>query len=810
MDKTALSVKSGGLYYPLIALGLAFLFYLHIHASSFSFLDHRFHPSICFLLIAGAVFWAGLTGIQIFFVRWERSRYRIPPDHARKRHDLILLPLVLSLGSPGLLLHYTTSQDFQARLNIFTAVMVFSVLLLKWIELRNIGMKSAARELSNSLHTLPKRKRLTILFFAAFIIYTLCAGILVLQKGLAFSGDEPYYLMTTDSLYEDRDINVADEYAGRDYYNFYPRELFPDLRLRPYARFGKKGTDYIYPISQPGVSALILPQYWLSRFFEGRTRIFIIKSSLALWGALLGLQLYLLALELWKNRYAALLVWFFFSFTAPILFFTIHIYPEIPIALFTVFIFRKARASQTPSVFNLLFSGFLLALFFWFGLKYNMIFYPLLAVCLYLYLKKHKLGWKTIYFLIFPVIAVGLFYLYVYSLYGTTNPISLYEGVLNPDILENFRTVMLKTPLTLRIDSFFDYFLDQRDGLLLYSPFYLFALLGLIEAFRRARKDLVMLLLIGLPFVLNYAFFAHRQGHSPQARVLSPLAWILALLVGYFLIYNRKNLFRCLFRTAGGASLVMAGFLLHHPSALYQPTTHQFTFRGGEIFISLSNMYFYLPDFLPSFLKINNLGWWPNYVWLAGILAFAAAYAVKKDFRPKVSFTAAAGGVVLLTLLAGFWLSFYPRPVLLSPARADFGGAFRAGIYGISRDAKMKQAGEIRLSRSPYTYRFFVTSWRPFPYIRFRFGSETGYYRIKLMYFDEVLYSGEIQYEIKNMVIVPKPSYPFKNANLYQFTVELQHLEGKTPPEAPFVFNFHPEQTVETSEVIVLGQPPGK
>ena len=35
-------------------------------------------------------------------------------------------------------------------------------------------------------------------------------------------------------------------------------------------------------------------------------------------------------------------------------------------------------------------------------------------------------------------------------------------------------------PLRERIDAFLDYFLDQRDGLLLYAPFYAFEFLGLV------------------------------------------------------------------------------------------------------------------------------------------------------------------------------------------------------------------------------------------------------------------------------------------------------------------------------------------
>ena len=794
METNIMPRKSMYLYYPFIALGMSFLLYLHLRVSSFSFYSHGFHPSLWFLLITGGLFWSALVFLQMLSAQGEARKFGISLSQIRKRGDLVLLPLLLSLLSPLLLYHYTTVQDFQARLNIFTVVILSGVLLLKWRELRRFGMRSPVRVLVQALHALPKKKRLAVMLAAALIVYLLAAGILVFQKGRAFSGDEPYYLMTTDSLYEDGDINVADEYAEKDYFNFYPREIYPKLRLRPYARFGKEGTHTIYPISQPGVSALILPQYWLSRFFQGRTRIFIIKSSLCLWGALLGIQLYLLGLELWKDRYTAFLVWFFYSFTAPVLFFSFHIYPAVPIALFSVYIFRTARSDKKPGTFRLVFSGFLLSLFFWFGLKYNMIFYPLLFVCLYLFLKKQKLGWKTAFFIIFPAAAIALFYFYIYSLYGTINPIALYRGVLSPEILKDFQSVVFHTPLHLRISSFFNYFLDQRDGLLLYSPFYLFALLGLIEAFRRSRKDLVMLLLISAPYIFNYAFFAHRQGHSPQARVLMPLSWAGAVLAGYFLIHNRKKIFRWLFRTAGGISLLTAAFLLHNPSALYQPTTHQFTFRGGEWFISLSSLYFYLPDYLPSFLKIKNWGWGPNYFWVSAIIVLMAAYAVKKDFRFKVPFSAATAGVLLLAAGVSLWLSFFPRHVLFSPVRADFSGPFRTGIYGITRDAKMKNPGEIRLSRSPYTYRFFVTSRRPIPAFRLSFGQQEGHYRIEVLYFDEILYQGEIRYEMKEIQTDLKKSYPYKNTHLYQITVKLEHLGGKTPPEAPFVLNLHPEK----------------
>jgi len=70
--------------------------------------------------------------------------------------------------------------------------------------------------------------------------------------------------------------------------------------------------------------------------------------------------------------------------------------------------------------------------------------------------------------------------------------------------------------------------------------------------------------------------------------------------------------------------------LMSNPSFLYQPTTHDITFRGGAFFISLSNIVFYIPIFLPSFIKINNLGSWPNYIWIILILVFFISYIREK------------------------------------------------------------------------------------------------------------------------------------------------------------------------------------
>ena len=149
----------------------------------------------------------------------------------------------------------------------------------------------------------------------------------------------------------------------------------------------------------------------------------------------------------------------------------------------------------------------------------------------------------------------------------------------------------------------------------------------------------MILLFIPAPYLLNYAFFTHRQGYSPQGRILTPVSWILGLAVGYFLVHNRKKIYAFLFWFLSFTGFAIALFLLWHPHSLYQPTTNEFTSRAGEMFVHLSNMYIFLPHFLPSFIKVDNIGYIPNYLWVLAIVTFVCVYAfIKKEILLKKAF----------------------------------------------------------------------------------------------------------------------------------------------------------------------------
>ena len=787
--KTALVLAS----FFVFSLGLALFLTIYFQASQFTILDHGYHFSPIAFWGGSVVIFFILSFAWIFWARIEAKFFEAAPRSRLWSGYLNSWPLGLFLLTPLLLQHYLTQNDLKTRLNLLALLVIISIIYLKLTELNRVPERpfSFLKKWETRLETLSTRNKLVILFLAAFLIYNLCAFVLV-SKGITFSGDEPNYLLATHSLLYDHDINLLNNYAQKDYFHFYNKEENPRLKLGIYAHSGRKGGQYLYPINLPGISFLMLPYYWLSQLFKGKMLTFILKGSLSIWAVLLGLQLYLLIAELWKKERLAFALWFLYSFTAPVLFYAIHLYPEIPIALFSLYIWRKVTSKKPLTLFEYFFMGFLLSTFFWFGVKYNFIFWPLLIVSVYFLLINHKAEFKVFYFLAFPLLSTALFYFFVYYLYGTFSPFAVYEGVMSPEKMQSLKEAVFGLPLVQRIETFFDYFLDQRDGLFLYSPLYLFALAGLVEIFRRAKRELLALLLISLPFLLNYAFFTHRQGYSPQARVLTPISWVGAILLSYFIVYNSKKLLTFFFWFSSFLSLASVSLLLLNPYFLYQPTTHEFTSRAGDFFVYLSNLHFFLPPFLPSFIKINNVTYFPNYLWILAISAFVLFYihckkngSLKRGFHFSFTF---------MLLLACFFLwVLYPRPLAYTVQTVHYSPQRALGFYPspLERGVVAKQSGALYLHFQK-SYSFPFSSKAPLEKIKILFGSEKGEYEVKMTFFDLPLYEGKTTHEKKELVLSPPARYQLKNLCLYEVNITLKKFSSENMLIDPYYFYIEP------------------
>ncbi len=773
-------------------------------SASYSILGHglvlngRLLPP--FLALGVAIFFGLALGIQLWAHAGAGTVGKDLEEERFRRGALACLPFAALLAAPALLRDYLTRDDFRTRLGLLFAFALTAAVYLAWagrvrpVETPKPGGRGSKQGIATRLTALPLRRRLLALALAAFLLYAGAAVVLV-SRGAAFSGDEPNYLINAHSLLYDRDVNLANNYASDDHFHFYSRKADPRVRMGVYAREGKKGRGHVYPINLPGVSVLMVPFYAAAQAFgDTPARTVILRGSLIIWAVLLGLQIYLLALQLWKREGAALALWAVYAFSTPVLFYAVHLYPEIPIALFSVYIYRMVRSGRALKPLHLAFMGVLLGSFFWFGLKYNMIFWPLLAVAVFDL-------WKTqrpragILWLAAPALAgLALFSFGVWTMYGTISPFAVYEGAISGEQAQAVTKAFLDLPHAARVDAFLDYFLDQRDGLFLYAPFWIFALLGFVEMIRRARGELLRLFLIAAPFILNYAFFTHRQGACPQARVLTPVSWIGVIAVGYFLVYAGSRVFRWLFGLAAGAGAALSGILLTHPAFLSQPTTHGYTGRAGDLFVHLSSLRFFWPPFLPSFIKVDNRGYAPNYVWIGLLALFVAAYIVfgRKRGRPLPFGFHAAAAALLLAGAATLWVAA-PRPALSPSLPIDFASGGRLGFFPAQAGGGVIPGTDgslyLHFARS---YRLYFASREEPASIELTYGSLKGTHRVAMSLFDVPLLADRTDREAKTLVFRPAASYRIGGLRLYLLNVTLEHASGESMLDAPYRVRIRP------------------
>ncbi len=790
---------------PLLALGAALWALVWAQSGRYTVLDHVFRPAGFAVLLFPAGLYLLLAVVWIILARREARWLGLDPGTGLREGLVALLPLAFLYLAPVAATRYFTRADLRGRLATLLLMVLAAVLVLKLGQYRRAlgGRLPIIERALAKWEALPRRGRLAALFLAAMFVYY--ASVLALVgQGLSFSGDEPNYLMTSESLLADRDINLRNNYAREDWFRFYDRQDQPRMKLGIYGRDGRQGSGAIYPINMPGVSVLLLPHYALSRLFSGPALTFVIKTGLAFWGALLAIQVYLFALERWRRERIALALWAAVAFTGPVLFFSTHLYPEIPIAFMALLVYRKATSEAPPRTAVLIGLGALLGTFAWFGIKYNLVFWPLLIVAGWHLIRRHKLGRKAAAFLVPALLGNAAFFLMTYLLYGSASPLSVYEGVMTPEQAAAYKEMIFGVPILDRLSAFFDYFLDQRDGLLLYAPLYFFALLGFVEMFRRARREFWSLLFIAAPFVLNYAFFTHRQGYAPPGRVLTPLIWTAAAALGYFLAHAERPAFRTAFRLAVFLSAGIAILLLAHPAFFYQPTTHEFIERPGDLWVWLGNARIFLPPLLPSFIKVDNSRYLPDYFWILGTVLFVLSYALLTRRRgaapdlpagPAVS-GARATAILVLTLLAAgsiLWVleprtSLYPYVT----TSTDSGTEVAYATLPLGKGVIVKPNGELyfHLEKS---YRVLFATKKKIGRARIAYGADRGTYDVAIRFFDLPLLEDRTADGRKEHVFEPPVSRTWRRFQVYEFTVELKHLTAENMKLDPFAFSVIPE-----------------
>jgi len=167
-------------------------------------------------------------------------------------------------------------------------------------------------------------------------------------------GDEPHYLVITQSLLHDRDLKIENNHRREDYRAYFNGSLKPD-----YLALGKDGQ--IYSIHPVGLPVLAVPAFAVGGY-HGVVVMLIVMAALA------STVLWRWASVTTGSAGAATFAWAATSLTAPFLFNSFTVYPEVPAALAVIAAMGWRPESRSAGM--MLFRGVAIAALPWLSTKY--------------------------------------------------------------------------------------------------------------------------------------------------------------------------------------------------------------------------------------------------------------------------------------------------------------------------------------------------------------------------------------------------------------------------------------------------------
>lgn len=430
--------------------------------------------------------------------------------------------------------------------------------------------------------------------FAVSLVLYLGFG-LYSARETGVGGDEPHYLIITESLLRDHDLKIENNHQQRDYRAFYPGELRPDFFER-----GKNGE--IYSIHAPGLPVLILPAYAAA----GRLGVVALMALIA---ALTMRAVFVLA-ERVAGRQAAVLTWLASGFTVPFIPHAWMIFPELPGALLVAWgaLWVLETTEQSPA--RWVWRGVALSLLPWLHTKF-IVFLAIFGAAL-----AWRLLRRPALLVAFALPAVTLTALWLYSfyaIYGSFNPEAPYGSYTGIYVLTS------NIP-----HGLLGLFFDQKFGLFFYSPIYLTAVAGAWLMLGRPDTRFLGLVLLATiaAFVGSTArLYMFWGGSSAPARFLVPLLPCLAPLVATAFAHARHAISRAVVGLWLGISIAVA------IAAVIQPSRFMLfsdAHVGGARVLEAIQGSAPLADAAPMFTNPD----WASHLGQLALWSFAAAVAL--------------------------------------------------------------------------------------------------------------------------------------------------------------------------------------
>jgi hypothetical protein len=303
-------------------------------------------------------------------------------------------------------------------------------------------------------------------------------------------GDEPHYLIITQSLLRDGDLQIENNHLRGDYQTYFPGQLRPD-----YLRRGRDGE--IYSIHAPGISAIVAPAFAVGGY---RGVVVFLVMAAALGGALLWHVSWLAS----GSRKAAWFGWAAIVFSPTWIFHAFTVYPDgvgSALALTGAWaLLRAGEESKTGATSSRpwLLHGLALALLPWLHTRFALIAGTFGALILLRLATTRNPAAKAVAFLSIPAVSALVWVGYFIAIYGTPDPAAPYGSS------REFSAAFIPGGLA-------GLLFDQRFGLFANAPVLVCTLFGfgamLGAQQRRLAIELLFVIVAYLLTVSSYAMW---------------------------------------------------------------------------------------------------------------------------------------------------------------------------------------------------------------------------------------------------------------------------------------------------------------
>jgi len=466
-------------------------------------------------------------------------------------------------------------------------------------------------------------------------------------------GDEPFYLLVTESIVHDFDLDLANQYAHLERSQGGRTDLVPQLG-DPTGPHGER-----YSRHEPFLPLMMVPGYALGGIYGA-------LATIALFGVLLVRSTIRWMEDEGIAGAAARAVFPLFAFGPPVLFYATRIWPEVPAAFFFVEALRGMREERVKRWLPVLLGLVLLKL------RFVLVAVGLVASGVWRVTRGSWRGRRH------PVNAQRATRNIVLGAAILIVPLAIMWFVTGSATSVHAWGEILPAPLHRYVTGLSGLLVDGMSGIAFQAPFYLLGLFA-ITRWRETPRGFRLGMLAGSLYVL---YLLPRSewfgGWAPPLRYLVFLMPVLAL--GAASMWDRISRGAIAIVSAWTIALVIHG--LAFPWRLFHIANGENAV--GEWLSTLTLLDF--SRFFPSFIRMNGAAW-------VGVVAVAliVAFGLQRPRRMERGSSVAALQVSVLALALGAGIDFAKRP----PSHVEFedahvvnkGGQLYPEVYTIMRVA---------------------------------------------------------------------------------------------------------------------------